>query len=149
MPSYLTIYSIRDLLVSIGNIIAFVRLARTASKTVASDEMPYLQSKLPESLIETSKLMSGIYNHQLDSDYIRAFVDIFKAVFQESNAPPKNGFFCLVPALCLNWIDASIQGKEMMHKKNITRDGYYTDDGFAVGLIFCLTILDQIEQYER
>lgn len=145
----LTICSTRELLVSIGNIIAFVRLARTARKRVSGDEMPYVQSRLPQSLIETSKLMPGIYSHQQDYDYIRSFVDTLKGVFQESNASPQNGFFCLVPALCLNWIDASIQGKEMMHKKNITRDGYYTDDGFAIGLIFCLTILDQIKHYER
>ena len=43
---------------------------------------------------------------------------------------------------------ASIQGKEMMHKKNISRNGYFTDDGFAVGLAFCLSVLEQNKQYE-
>lgn len=147
---------------SIGNIIAFVRLARTASKKMSSDELPYLPSKfkLPESLeqkapyrsakakIQMDKMLSDAH-HQQDSDYIRAFVDVFKGVVQVSNDPPPNGFFCMVPALCLNWMGASIQGKEMMHKKNITQDGYFTDDGFAVGLTFCLVVLDQMKQYER
>lgn len=88
------------------------------------------------------------YQYQ-DFDYVREFVGVFRSVFQESGIPLINGFFCIVPALCLNWMDAIILGKEMMHKKNITRDGYYTDDGFAVGLTFCLVVLEQIKHYER
>ena len=46
-------------------------------------------------------------------------------------------------------MEASIQGKETMHKKNTTRDGYYIDDGFAVGLAFALSVLNQTKAYER
>jgi WASH complex subunit 7 len=46
-------------------------------------------------------------------------------------------------------MDASLQGKEMMHKKNITRGGYYTDDGFAIGLAFILSVTDQQKMYDR
>jgi hypothetical protein len=46
-------------------------------------------------------------------------------------------------------MEISCQGKEMMHKKNITRDGYFTDDGFAVGLAFVLSVFGQTKSYER
>lgn len=90
-----------------------------------------------------------ILNQISDSDHIRALVDEFKNVSKESSVSSTNCFFCFVPALCLNWLDASSQGKEVMLKKNITRDGYFTDDGFAVGLTFCLVVTEQIKQYER
>ena len=35
-----------------------------------------------------------------------------------------------------------------MHKKDVSRDGYYTDDGFAVGLAFSLSVLNQTKTFE-
>ena len=139
------------LLVSIGNTIAFVRLVRAASKKQTSDETPFL-SRIP---IDRDGMRQAVVDtleshKNEDSDYTRWFVSVFKGLFRESDVPPpKNGFFCLVPALCLSSMDASIQSKEMMHKKNITRDCFYTDDGFAIGLTFCLVVMEQIKQYER
>ena len=123
------------LLGTIGNIVSFVRLVKAASKKASASEMPY---------------MSSTAAHQTDDlDHIRSFVSEFRSVLQESNVPSSNGFFCSVPGLCLNWLDASSQGKESMLKKNITRDGYFCNDGFALGLMFCLVVLDQVKQYER
>lgn len=134
------------LLVSIGNTIAFVRLVRAASKKQTSDETPFL-SRIPRMRQAVVDTLESHKNE--DSDYTRWFVSVSKELFIESDVPPPNGFFCLVPALCLSSMDASIQGKEMMHKKNITRDCFYTDDGFAIGLTFCLVVMEQIKQYER
>lgn len=147
----------RTLLTDIGNIISFVRLIRAARKKLSSNEMPYLPalnlSPNPSQLNsqagnEINKLISETLQHN-DSDFVRAFVDVFKGVSPDSKNSSMSCFFCLVPCLCLCWMEASLHGKEMMHKKNITQDGYYTDDGFAVGLTFCLVVFDQIEQYER
>lgn len=134
----------RELIISIGNIIAFVRMATTASKKVLGDEMSCLPNRLhnPKAKIAAKRVLSVVHEQQ-NPDYIREFVDAFKGLLQA------DGFFSLVPVFCLNWMDASIQGKEIMHKKSITNDGYYTDDGFAVGLTFCLVALDQVKQYER
>eukprot|EP00804_Cyclotella_cryptica_P021844 CCRYP_000825-RB/>CCRYP_000825-RB protein AED:0.05 eAED:0.05 QI:342/1/1/1/1/1/9/177/1131 len=152
----------RTILGDMGNIISFVRLIRAARKKLSSNKMPYLPAPRtsPEhhsslsvselesrARVETDKLILDTLQ-QNDSDFVRAFVDVFKGVSPNSNNPSMSFFFCLVPCLCLCWMEASLQGKEMMHKKNITRDGYFTDDGFAVGLTFCLVVLDQIKQCE-
>jgi hypothetical protein len=120
---------------------------------MSSNEMPYLPTQSSTSSnakarVEMDKLLSESLQQQ-DSDFVRALVDVFRGVAFQPDAASIRSFFCLVPALCLNWVDASLQGKDMMNKKNITRDGFYTDDGFAVGLTFCLLVFDQIRQYKR
>ena len=153
----------RVIVSEIGNVIALVRMIRAAKRRVFSDEMQFLPCyNIPgtvKSLNEgrTNDAKSSIDNavsdilNKPDPDFVRAFVGVFRGVIQKSESENAfmGNFFCIVPALCLCWMEASIQGKEMMHKKNITRDGYYTDDGFAVGLAFALSVLGQTKTYER
>jgi len=151
----------RIIISEIGNVIALGRMIRAAKRSVFSDELPFLpsyaipadasegpQSK-PNAKSGLHDAISAILTKQ-DPDFVRAFVNVFRGVIQKSQSDNSfmGSFFCIVPALCLCWMEASIQGKEMMHKKNITRDGYYTDDGFAVGLAFSLSVLDQTKTYE-
>lgn len=152
----------RIFLTEMGNIIAFVRIMRASKRKVLTDQMPFLPSSVDPMLgkidffeesgshakFEMEVCVTAILNKP-DPDYVRAFVNVFKGVVSKSDNSFMNGFFCMVPALCLCWMESSLQGKEMMHKKNITRDGYYVDDGFAVGLSFCLSVLGQVKQYER
>lgn len=53
-----------------------------------------------------------------------------------------------VPCLCLSWIDASLQAKDAMLKKTsrtgAAREMYFTDDGFPMGIAYCLAILKQV-----
>jgi hypothetical protein len=56
----------------------------------------------------------------------------------------------LVPAMCLSWMEASLVAKENMHKSGrggIVREVYFTDDGFAMGVSYCLAILKQTKKY--
>mmetsp|Transcript_26731 Transcript_26731/g.55214 ORF Transcript_26731/g.55214 Transcript_26731/m.55214 type:complete len:1342 (+) Transcript_26731:142-4167(+) len=151
----------RIFLTEMGNIIAFVRIMRASKRKVLTDQMPFLPSSVDPMLgkidffeesgshakFEMEVCVTAILNKP-DPDYIRAFVNVFKGVVSKSDNSFMNGFFCMVPALCLCWMESSLQGKEMMHKKNITKGGYYVDDGFAVGLSFCLSVLGQVKQYE-
>lgn len=152
----------RILLAEMGNIIALVRMIRAAKRKVLGDRMPFLPSSCSStvdqaliSLEEKTSAMPGMDEsisailNKPDPDFVRAYVNVFKGVIIKSDNSFMSGFFCMVPALCLCWMEASLQGKEMMHKKNITGDGYYTDDGFAVGLAFSLCVLGQVKQYER
>ena len=51
-----------------------------------------------------------------------------------------------MPALCISWIDASLLAKDSMYKttRGVTKEMYFTDDGFPVGIAYCLAILKQV-----
>ncbi len=152
-----------------GNTASLVRMVRAAKRRVLSDEMPFVStysatvtaeafkdsSATIDSNTKSSKAgvddaISGILQKS-DPDFVRAIVDVFRGVIKKSE--PGNSamgsFFCIIPAISLCWMESSSQGKEMMHKKNIIRDGYYTDDGFAVGLAFVLSVFGQTKSYDR
>ena len=117
----------RIILAEMGNIIAFVRMLRTAKRRVISDEMQYLPSlffsaseKGKPSCEETNgegqhstrnkklgidQSISAILNRK-DPDYVRAFVNVFKGVIQKSDNSFMSGFFSMVPSLCLCWMEA-------------------------------------------
>ena len=152
----------RVIISEMGNTIALVRMIRAAKRNVCSDEMPFLPSydapaDVSKALQDNPNAKSAVDDAVLavltkqDPDFVRAFVNVFRDVINESQSDNSflGSFFCLIPPLCLCWMEASIQGKEMMHKKNINRDGYYIDDGFAVGLAFTLSVLGQTKTYER
>ena len=156
----------RVIIAEIGNIIGLGRMIRAAKRRVFSNEMQFLSStttpagttaegleanEVSIAELNVNDAVSAILNNS-DTDFVRAFVNVFRGVIKKSKADDNlfmgGFFFCIVPALSLCWMEASIQAKEMMHKKNITRDGYFTDDGFAVGLAFVLSVLDEAKPYE-
>lgn len=56
-----------------------------------------------------------------------------------------------MPALCVSWIDASLLAKDSMYKttRGVTKEMYFTDDGFPVGIAYCLAILKQVRFHHR
>jgi WASH complex subunit 7 len=159
----------RTAISEMGNIVSLVRMIRAAKRRVLSDKMPFVSTCSAADTYEgfrdgkttqennTTSAKSGvddaIWNilQKSDPDFVRAFINVFQDGIKQSELRGLvfGSFFCIIPAICLCWMEASCQGKEMMNKKNITRDGYYTDDGFAVGLAFILAVLDQTKSYER
>mmetsp|Transcript_22201 Transcript_22201/g.36299 ORF Transcript_22201/g.36299 Transcript_22201/m.36299 type:complete len:1318 (-) Transcript_22201:84-4037(-) len=159
----------RSVITEMGNTLAMARMVRTARRKVLSDEMSFL-SPIDVSIVKgknesTGKVETGknIFSNTTgevednisavlikpDPDIVQGFTAIFQESLLDHEDSFMSGFHCMLPALCLCWMDASLQGKEMMHKKNIARGGYYTDDGFAVGLAFILSAADQRKMYDR
>ena len=101
-------------------------------------------------------------------DYFAVLVNVFKQVLLGgAAAAPAGGaegsggggedggvakhlalFYLIVPSLCLSWLDASLAAHDSMLKANRSRDAYYSDDGFAVGVAFVLEILGQGAKFD-
>lgn len=76
-------------------------------------------------------------------NFLQIIVKLFKVSIAGSDHSHLDCFFLLFPALCLNWLDASLRGKEMVKRNIRTFDSFYTDDGFAVGASFLHSVLNQ------
>ena len=55
-----------------------------------------------------------------------------------------------MPALSISWIDASLLAKDAMYKatRSGTKEMYFSDDGFAMGIAYCLAVLKQTRRQE-
>lgn len=84
------------------------------------------------------------------SDYFKVLVNVFQSVLLTAEHDHLKTFFMIVPALCISWIDASLVAKDNMYKttRGVTKEIYFTDDGFAVGVAYCLAILKQSRRNE-
>ncbi len=48
----------------------------------------------------------------------------------------------------MSWTEASLLAKDSMYKttRGVTKEMYFTDDGFCVGVAYCLAILKQVRR---
>ena len=81
-------------------------------------------------------------------DYFKVLVNVFKKVLLAGDHAHLDNFYTIVPALCLSWVEASLVAKDRMFKQNRSKEAYYTDDGFAVGVAYVLAILEQGSRFD-
>jgi WASH complex subunit 7 len=84
------------------------------------------------------------------SDYFKVLVNVFQSVLLTAEHDHLRTFYMIVPSLCISWLDASLQAKEAVYKvvRGPTKEMYFTDDGFAMGVAYCLAILKQTRKNE-
>ena len=160
----------RSVITEMGNTIAMTRMVRTARRRVVSDELPFL-SPIDVSVVKrndehrsvkkwTVGKASSIAANEVEENIsavldtpdwggFQYFNEIFRKMLLDTKGSFVSGFHCMLPALSLCWMDSSLQGKEMMRKKNSIHGGFFTDDGFACGLAFLLAAADQKKMYDR
>lgn len=116
---------------------------------------PIVGAGLSEETVRAGRNLDGVIstlvkNFGEGSDYFKVLVNVFQSVLLTAEHDHLKSFYMIVPALCISWVDASLQAKDNMFKATrggvASREMYYADDGFAVGVAYCLAILKQTKR---
>ncbi|KAH8053835.1 hypothetical protein JL722_9315 [Aureococcus anophagefferens] len=161
----------RVLITEIGNALGYVRMVRSAgaefcadaarfvpdfddaaelAKTAAGDAWRDPDGAAPPAGdgAETAEPAAESKNFAEGRDYFKVLVNVFKKVLLAGDHAHLDNFYTIVPALCLSWVEASLVAKDRMFKQNRSKEAYYTDDGFAVGVAYVLAILEQGSRFD-
>lgn len=72
-------------------------------------------------------------------------ISTFSPYFRNpKNAHLKN-FYIFIPALTINYIKYILKAKDRLKKNQ--EEIVFTDDGFSIGLVYILRLLDQLSEY--
>lgn len=163
----------RILITEIGNALGYVRMVRSAAMYYCSEAVKFLPdldemiqfgefsgvgdkgAKLSNETNRAAKNLDEVIgtlikNFGEGSDYFKVLVNVFQSVLLNSEHEQLKVFYMIVPALCISWTEASLQAKEAVYRttRGPTRELYFSDDGFAMGIAYCLAILKQTRKHE-
>ncbi|KAJ4462623.1 putative WASH complex subunit 4 [Paratrimastix pyriformis] len=160
--SYLDMF--RRLITEIGNALGFVRMVRSGGIRYCSEAIKFVPDleniigfaehtarRLSPETVECAKSLDATLSN-LTKNFSEGidFFQLLVGVFQKSLEPAGNmalrPFYCVVPALTINYIDSFLTAKDRLAKKH--NGAAFTDDGFAIGLAFFVQLLDQNTQFD-
>ncbi|XP_055378504.1 WASH complex subunit 4 isoform X2 [Condylostylus longicornis] len=154
----------RQLITEVGNTMGYIRLIRGGNihaKYIESIYLPTTKETAFESLCnecETSEFLKKTgevldenlrnYAEKDEMDFFKLLSNAFKPFFRSSSNQHLKKFFLIVPALLINYVDHILNAREKISKRD--NDGAITlfNDGFAMGLVCILKLLNQFNQFE-
>jgi len=161
---------LRILVTHIGNTLAFVRMVCSAEASYSTGARDVVQLSthktnvdLPsktdttnrnedlsvkEAICDINNVQQQPHNQLGRKSFLLILSDEFKRDMKAVDYAHMQDFAIIVPALCLNWLETIMRGKEMMHKQNLTSDVYFADDGFALGIAFVISACGQDSSFD-
>lgn len=94
-----------------------------------------------------SAIQSQEDNFSESADYLTMLVNAFQRHVQSDKFAHLRKFYLIVPALTMNYVEHMIILKEDLAGLPRSRCHQYTEDGFTVGLVYLLTVLEQMSGF--
>ncbi|KAH7463041.1 hypothetical protein PRIC1_001751 [Phytophthora ramorum] len=118
---------------------------------VVQDEI--LGAKLSRETVVAARNLDSVIstlakNFSENNDYFKVLVKVFQDVTASDEQKHLVNFYTIIPALTINYVETTVQAKDLMYKNTRRRESYFSDDGFAIGVAYILAILDQGEQFD-
>lgn len=164
----------RELLTEIGNVMGFIRMLRSGSMHCTAQiadfvpDLDDLQSLSFEQLVRDERsikdgddcetmdaaknldlvLKTITENYSDSTDYFKLLVEVFATTFRDPKYVHLRNFYVILPATTLNFVEYICICKEQLQRKSMKEANIFTEDGFAMGVVFVLKILNQFNQFD-
>jgi len=156
----------RLLITEIGNAMGYVRMIRSGGLLYTSNAIQFVpdlneiekfeelakKSNLPQHTILSGHNLDAVVdtlaqNFSEGSEYFKMLVNVFATEYRRPENAHLENFYLIVPALTLEYIQQIGIDKEKFNKRG-REQGIFTDDGFALGVAYVLTLLNQNKAFD-
>ncbi|KAL0224785.1 hypothetical protein RCL1_002697 [Eukaryota sp. TZLM3-RCL] len=160
----------RELITEIGNALGFVRLLRSGALSHTASNVQFLPNfedienfvemcNVEDLTVSTKMavdLLKGCIenlseNFTSSANYLGLLAKVFQSELQNDKNRHLKNFYLLAPALIVSHVEfMSVETEKLLMKKGRSRAvtrGLFVSDGFALGLVYLLVVLNQLELF--
>nr|XP_043067213.1 WASH complex subunit 4 isoform X2 [Drosophila bipectinata] len=154
----------RKVITQVGNAVGYVRLLQAGSKNSNYRSRSYMSiyennfnSAGPRGMHTVTENSIGEYGKNVGhmkecysdcTNYFKLLLLGFKPFLCNPNNHHLKTFFLITPAVITNYIEYRVKEKLKVHKKDQTNSSVF-EDGFAIGLIYILCMLNQLGDFHE
>lgn len=156
----------RILITEIGNAMGYIRMIRSGGLYHTSNAIKFVpdlasipsfgtlatSDQLPEHTVDAAKNLDATINYLArnfaeGTEYFKMLVNVFAPEFRDARNVHLKNFHIIIPPLTLNFVQHILKTKDKLTKKGAL-DPAFSDDGFAIGLVYILKLLGQHDAFD-